>query len=597
MSLEINATDWFIQANTPFHDGNYTSGARPVASNVIPMTLSLTTAGRLGFFIDYSERTAVGTHTFYVARTHGSVGVVSVDYATSGDTHTASSGTMTWQDDDMGIKSFTVDVTAANLTNHQTTLGLGEHRIVARLSNPTNSGVLHFGTEETKAYGVIDNNVLASNANAVFYDSAAASTGNGTQATPYDSVYTAIAAIGTKRYLYGKGTTVVDGTFSASFDGFAATKYIPVPATRTGESTRVFVRNWSGNTWTISDNGVDTNVGGFLAFNTNESFCTYKGIDFLNLDNSTSSDGFGVYYRYGSPKSINIEVCTANNINGRTGGNHGGYMLWGVDGGKVWRCVADNIQNGGDNTNGNTGMFYTYLGLNISVQRCEATNCANLIHHKRIATAFDVSTSVRFCKDATEYGVHYGASGSSGVPHAYTIVQCNFLLPVVGANTGITHSAGDQGLNGSNNGGKHWWCNNVFYERGSGEQAAIHVRQAYSAAIFNNIMLDCRRVWADYRDSSATGADIEYADYNCEFGTTLPDYRYEWKAVDYATATLLNAANPAYAGNDINQAPLFTDADNGDFTLQPTSPALTNGVGGTQQGAYLGNFYTVGAAN
>lgn len=560
---------------------------------VLSLNLNLTGSGRLGFYIDYSERETVGEHTFYVTRTHGSQGAVTVEYATEGDAHNNVSGTLIWQDSDMSVKSFTVEVTSADLDAHQNTLGLGEHRIVARLSNPTNNAALHFGTEETKAYGVIDNDVLASDANAVFYDSAAVTNGTGTQASPYNSVYDAIASIGNKRYLYGKGATIVDDTYTDSVYS-STVKCLPVPTSRKDEAARVYVRNWSGNTWAIQGNGTDTDVGGFFTDAIGISYHTYKGIDFANMNTTgLSVDCFAIYHQYTGGLSINIEQCTADNING--GGNTGAYMLWGVDGGKVWRCTSNNIQRLGDSTNENTAMFFTYDGKNISVQRCQASNSDALIYHKRVAAPFDVSTSVRFCIDATDKGVHYGRSGSAGVPHSYTVVQCNLFKPSPNNVCGIYNLAGSIGSNGSNNATKHWWCNNVFYGRGRGESSAIMGTQMYNAAIFNNIMLDCRKVWSDFADSSAFGPDIEFADFNCEFGTTLTSQRYQWKGVNYSTAALLNAENSNYSGNDINQDPLFTDAFNGDFTLQPTSPALTAGVDGTQQGIYLLGIEKIGA--
>jgi hypothetical protein len=588
----INAKDWVRNTTSPILDGSNPTVLRTSAASVVAMSLGLTTAGRLGFFIDYSERTTVGTHTFYVARTHGSTNAVSVDYSTGGDGHTNVSGTLTWADGELDIKSFTVAVTSSELTNHQSTLGLGEHRIVARLSNPTGGSILHFGVEETKSYGVIDNSVLASDANAVFYDSSAAGVGTGTQADPYNNAVTAIQNIGSKRYLYGRGITVTDSTYTDTIAGSSPVECLPAPANRLNESERVFIRNWPGSTWGIT--GTGTSSAGFFAEN-GESFCTYKGLDFFDMDNTTAAAGFGVWYRNGNSASINIEGCTASNLNGQVGDNHGGYMIWGGDGGKIWRCTADNIQNGGDNQNPNTALFLTYNAVNISIQRCEVTNAACLVYHKRVLEALTVSTSVRFCVDQTPYGVNYGTNADNGPPHAHTIVQCNVFLPMGVSNTGIVHNPGSQGQNGSNNGGKHWFCNNVFYGRGSGEKAAIHGRQMYGAAIFNNIMLDCQKVWADFLDSSTLGPEIEFADFNCEFGTASTSQKYEWKGVNYANAALLNADNSAYAGNDINQDPLFVDAVNGDFTLQVGSPALNNGISNTQQGLYLSDFYTIGA--
>ena len=232
------------------------------------------------------------------------------------------------------------------------------------------------------------------------------------------------------------------------------------------------------------------------------------------------------------------------------------------------------------------------------MQRCEGSNANFLMHHKRVKTPFDVSTSVRFCKDTTSSGVVYGASGSSGVPHSYTIAQCNLFLPTGGNNTAIKHVVGSVGSNGSNNADKHWWCNNIFYDRGTisgGDGSPVQFYQAYNAAIFNNIYLESQRLWREQLGSSAFGPVIEYADYELHFGTKLPSQTYEYQAIDYPNVAGIQSVRPDFAGNDVIANPLFADAAGGDFTLQVGSPALTGGVGGTQQGLYLGNFYTIGA--
>jgi hypothetical protein len=549
------------------------------------MNLALSTAGRLGFFIDYSELSDSGTHTFYVARTHGSVGEVSVTYSTGGDTHTTTTGTMTWADGEMDVKAFTVDVSANDLTTHQTTNGLGEHRIWALLSNPTNSAVLHFGTEHTRAYGVIDNNVLASDANAVFYDADAVTNGTGTQASPYNSVYDAIANIGSKRYLYGKGATIPDGT-----DTYLLTNVIQAPATRTGEADRLYIRNWSGSAWNVTASVSNTESGFFTQ--AGESYHTYNGIDFSGLDcSSANTQVFGVHYRYSDSVGINMENCSCVDINGNVG-NHALFLPWGVDGFKMWNCSADNVQEQGDNQDFNTSMFNTYLAKNGSVQRCTAKNSYIGVYHKQTALG-DVSTTVRFC-DLTEglsIGIEYGEAGSADASHSFTIAQCNIVKGAT--QSGVRHN---DGFNNASLGAQHWWCNNVFDECGTGAVSAIHFKEAFSAQIFNNIMINCRQVWSNNADDTALKTpDVEYADYQCAFGTTSPVQDYIYRGTGYATATALNAAFPAFEGNTTETDPLFVDSANGDYTLQISSPELTSGVDGTQKGAYIGDFYTIGA--
>jgi len=561
--------------------GGVIGGIAP-AGGVYPLSLALTTAGRLGFYIDYSELTAASTHKFYICRTHGTSGAVSVTYTTSGDDHTSVTGSVAWADGDASIHVVDVPVTAGNLSTHDAA-GLGEHRITMQLSAPTGSAVLHHESY-SRAYGVIDNaTMIASDANAVFYDSAAGA-GTGTQASPYNNFYTAMTAMGSKRYFYGKGTSTVDSTNL----GFGATYTLPVPTSRAGEATRAYVRNWPAATWTVTGTGTDK--AGFYTLS-GEDYHTYRGIDFSALDSSSQANGFGIFYHSGNSSGINIELCTADDINGGNA-NNGAYMVWGVDGAKVWRCTSNNIQKIGDNTNENTAGIFSYTGKNISVQRCEATASNSLIYHKEVGTAFDATASVRFCIDSTLVGIHFGGSGSASVPHSYTVVQGNLFK--ANAGIGIYHNTGVPGTNGTTNAAKHWWAGNVFDGRGAGENAAIHGRQSYEAGVFNNIMNNCRKVWADYQDTTAYGAVFEFADYNNEYGTTLTSERYEWKGVDYTTAAALFTAG-GYAANDVNGDPVFTNTATNDYTLATGSASIGAGVGGTDCGIYLTKQEVIGA--
>ena len=114
----------------------------PPVSGGASLSLVISTPGRIGFYCDYSELSDAGTHTFYICRTHGTAGTVSVNYSTAGDTHTAVSDTLTWLDGEADIKTVTVPVSASDLSVHAAA-GLGEHRIILSLSNPLGGAVLH----------------------------------------------------------------------------------------------------------------------------------------------------------------------------------------------------------------------------------------------------------------------------------------------------------------------------------------------------------------------------------------------------------------------------------------------------------------------
>lgn len=550
--------------NTPFV---------PSIGDVYPLSIVSSTAGRIGFYVDYSELATTGTHKFYVCRTHGTSGAVDVSYSSLGDSHTSVSGMLSWPDGDASIREVVVTVASKSA---------GDHRMYLQLSSPTNGAVLHNG-DYTRAYGVIDDATIAGDSDSVFYDSAAG-VGTGTQADPYGSLYTAIANAGSKRYIYCKGVLTPDGTNTAS-NGFPAVDCIDAPATRASEDSRVYIRNWPGFTFEV-DGLAETNNMGFYTLG-GESYHTYRGIDFKNLDCTGvgTAPGAGIYYHYGSSSAINIEHCTADNINGSA--NNGAWMLWGVDGGKIWRCSSNNIQKSGDTTNTNTAALLTYQGKNLSMQRCTAALSAQGVYHKQTILG-DVSTSARFnIFDTNEHGVYYGTAGGADPSHSYTICQSNLIK---NSGTGLGHSSS---YSDTLLGTKHWWCGNVFDSCGAGEVAAVHFHESFASNIFNNIMLDCRKVWANYIDDSALGEVVEYADYNHEFGTTLTSQRYEYRAVNYSTAAALDAAF-VFAANDIESDPLFTNTAIDDYTLQIGSPALTTGIGGSEKGLYFTGLEVIG---
>ena len=119
-------------------------GAEPPT---VPLSLALSGPGRIGFYIDYSERTSPGEHVFYVCRTHGTEGAVGATYTSYGDAHMVVTGSVSWADGEADIKRFKINVPSKPSP--------GEHRIWVQLSDPTNGAVLHFG-DYTRAYGVID---------------------------------------------------------------------------------------------------------------------------------------------------------------------------------------------------------------------------------------------------------------------------------------------------------------------------------------------------------------------------------------------------------------------------------------------------------
>lgn len=555
------------------------------------MTLTLSGAGRIGFYVDYSELSAAGTHRFWITRTHGTAGAVSVDYATSGDTHTQVSGTVTFPAGTLGVQYVDVPVSANDLSTHDG-LGLGEHRITMTLSNPTNGAALHHGTDHTTAYGVIDNaTMIASDANAVFFDADAGTNGTGTAASPYNNVYDAVANVGSKRYIYGRGTQTVDTTHSETFAGGAA-YCLPCPPTRSSEATRCIVRNWPGYTLSFDNAGARTDVLGFAHYEDVLSYHTYKGMSFDGFNTTgVSCNVAAVGYYYGTCSHLTIEQCNVTNLNGSSGQNHAAFAPWGTDGCKIWRCTSDNIQQAGTALGGqNTAGVQSYRGINLSIQRCDFSTATHGVYQK-LAPEVGATATVRFCTFETlDHGILYGQQGGTAAAsrsHDYAVVQNNLFL-----DCNLRHWK-DKALGATELTDKIHASNNVFYQFVDGGQGPIHSRMATNWICYNNIMSGCTyEVW-DYETTSTYGTPFEYIDYNCGHSTVTPAWAFN------ESGTLRSLAQMqalGYATNHITSDPQFTNPATNDFTLTSGANAEGAGVSGTDMGLYLTGSETIGAA-
>ena len=546
-------------------------------STLLARTMSPFTAfgnGRFDFYFDEFERSDVGAMHFCVTRLFGTSGAVTVDYDIYDEDGTTSvaNGTLSWADGNADIKI--ISYTPSSKSS-------GDYRIHAALSNATGGATLHHGAQ-TKAYGVIDDGTIAADSDAVFYDSAAGGGGNGSQLTPYNNIYTAISNIGSKKYLYGKGTTTPDGTNTNQPYG-TGSKSIHVPATRTGEDDRLYIRNWPGFTWTIDGTSAGSDIFGFIG-KSNESYHTYRGINFLNLGNSAVNDGGGIWYHYGTSEAINVELCDFNGMDGKTGTNTGGVNLYGVDGGKIWRCTFANITiNGG--TNANTAGVYSYTGTNISIQRCEfESTMENGIYQKRLLSG-DVTMNARFtifrgCR------AYYGISGGGDVGHFGMVFSNNYCS---GTKGDIHHTIDGAAIAT----GQNEVADNYFYQSGASDQGAISGRGYADWQVYGNIFDSCPRCWTD----NATNTDDTpgYFDYNVAYNNSSA-----FASINYVNKTAA-AFNTEYAGaipycqNQQTGNPNATDAANEDVTLGGSSSATGANICANDCGVYLTGDEKLGA--
>ena len=551
--------------------------------------LSITGAGRLGFYIDYSELSAAGTHRFYVTRTHGTEGEVGCTFTTSGDIHSTGTATLSWADGEADVKYIDVPVTSGNVSTHEGN-GLGDHRVVATLSSATGGAAIHNGSGTTRAYGVINTGAIASDDNAVFYDSAAG-TGEGTAADPYGSIYTAIANAGSKRYIYGKGTTIPDGTNTTSLLGDGGANCIDLPTTRDSEATRLFIQNWPGNTWTVTGNG-GTSHKGFSAESRTVDYQTLRGITFTDLDCTTpEGNGCALYLAAGSSCSfISVERCTSSDIKGTT--NSAMVRAQSSDNLKIWACTSDGVSIPALVSQDNAAAIALLFECkNVSVQRCKGSNSEHLAFDKRPNDGTAPALSMRFCTNGLNQRKLFSIfSGGGGTSFMWSICQNNVVVGVeplsgnnpnasdnpIGIFTGNTRTTNDL----------HHWSNNTFYYSGYGERGAIDT-WLNNVVAYNNLYYDARIAIHDRVNGSG---NFLYLDYEQSFRPSLAEIYWKGSSSTWADVTA-DTAETTFADNISTADPNFVDAI--DFVPQ-NSDALTGGVGGTERGYRLTGVEIIG---
>jgi hypothetical protein len=563
-----------------------TSGGHNLA---LPLKLNLTGAGRIGFYIDYSELDAVGTHTFYVTRTHGSQGTVGCTWTAydSADGSQLESGLLDWDDGALDILSFTVDIASKPD---------GDHRVYVLLSNPTGGVALHHGNH-TVAYGIIDDDTIATS-NAIFIDAGAATNGTGSEASPYNNWYSARdALLVTDRYIYIKGKMIPDDT-----DAKAAStqvKNLSLQGSfggRTSESQRLVIRNWPTFVGGV-DGGGQTDVAGFNIYGPNAGtsikFITFRGLEGTNLDNTSggSSGGGSFFLRTQGFDANKIENLTAENINinGIISGANAAVAVWwsqACTGLKMWRWNLKNTSHAFIDSNLTT--FQCYETDNVSIQRCSISSTSGGIYQKSGSVGTNtVGLSCRFNYfDKAKIRI---STGSGRLIQNHHIIQNNiFDTPL----DGFTSSplAFDTGNQNAVSQGQHI-SNNVFYDYNFSTSGDVGVSDEgfEKLVLYNNIFYKSKR---PFRLEQNAG-EAEYIDYN----------HYEFTDV---TAPVFRIAG----GNDVSlqelkdSTPFATNTTTGDpaldtasWRLASTSSCNQSGVYGTSKGVYLLGTEKIGADN
>ena len=562
-------------------------------ADIVEMSMTLATAGRLGFYVDYSELATTGKHTFYVCRTHGSTGAVSCGYSFGGDTNSGTSGTLNWADGEMDIKTITATVSSKSA---------GDHRMWALLDTPTGGAALHHGVN-TIAYGVIDDDTIATS-NAIFIDADAGVDGTGTEGSPFNNWYSARdAVLSSTRYIYIKGMMIPDGTDAADMTVTVKNLEFTPEAFggKTTETERLVVRGWPGFTGGI-DGGAQTDVTGFHAYADTDSvdFITLRKLSFTNLNHSVSAQSpvttYGKCYALrlrgsstNTTEQWTTELITVNGIESGANAAIGVVFMEGSDGYdngfKMWRWDIRNTQHTEKTETLNVLEYYRMSG--VSVQRCTCASDAGDIFEKEGQHRVDAigfvarfnhfkTTRVRVASQST-YPVQSFHIIQGNVFDSPSVVDYS-MKPLWFQHTGTPSSRGKAA----------WIVGNVFVTHDLGVFAMIHYNSdaVEGSIVFNNIFSNIKRPMA-FDDN---GLLPVYADYDV-FHRDIGEEQFTVHGTEYGSVTDFNTGTTYEASS--TQADPLLDAD---FSNGVGSSAIGSGVSGTDCGYQLIGNELVGAA-
>lgn len=382
--------------------------------------LSQNTAGSLDFVDGIITATSTGkTYTLFVDRFHGATGSVSVHYQTAGDSHTETSGTLHWKNNERGRKGFRVTIPSQTIN--------GEHYVYITLSAPSGGARLGRG-EYTRAYIITDNGSKA--LSAIWVDAKNGNDSNsGSENSPVKTISNAIAKANNNLFshVYLKSGTYPIPREDSINDMGRAKQGIKL-FTRASEENRLIIRSAPGENAIID--GIDNNsfdkVGFFASDRANQSG-SYITISNLRLQNLTG----GVIYRYAKAKhsiAMNLDIY---NMNGAKGSNVSGISPWGVDSMIIYN---NKVSKSRVNTvvNGNACCIQTYSGKNILIQQNTLSDCYHGVYHKKSpqtadGTQYTSAIIRRNLIESVTTPINFGIQGAATSGHSYSLVTQNIL--------------------------------------------------------------------------------------------------------------------------------------------------------------------------
>lgn len=568
--------------------GNFSfSWADSKTSQSVPLSFDISGPGRIGFYQDYSELVDVGTHTFYVARTHGSQGEVGCSWAaySSYDGSKLAEGRLSWQD-----KSIDIKVVSVNVPEKRD----GDHRIYVALTNPSGGAILHH-EDNSVAYGIIEDGTIATS-DAIFIDADAIDKGEGTESSPFNNWYDARDAVTlSTRFIYIKGKMVPDGTDPIAMSN--AVKNFGMRGTfegRTSEAQRLVIRNWPGFEGGI-DGGGQNDCAGFVcdggASDTNSvKFITFRGLTVTNLNNSAGGRSAGkcFFIRTRSFGDSRIEKWTAENIkiSGIESGANAATAVWyseSCKNFKIWRWHVENTSYAFKEDQ--LTVFLCYRTDNVSIQRCTFEESAGGIYEKEgISGETKTGISIRF-NHFKGSKVRISTQGGK-LSQDFHIIQSNlFDTPSRGHNGAPLQF--DMNATDSDS-SKQLISNNIFYNYSFSTAGDITVKNGgwNGMIIFNNIFFESKRPWRFNTGVS----EPEVLDFNHYHNSTIPAPVFRYLEGDETLQAIRDKHGVATHSSEGD--PKFAE---GSWRLLDGSPCSNSGISGSDKGLYLTGYEVIGA--
>lgn len=330
---------------------------------------------------------------------------------------------------------------------------------------------------------------------------------------------------------------------------------------------------YPGEAVIIDQDGTTTEAAGFYI--KNKSYITIRGFEITDCWKG------GVFVDYSDASgntSIIVEENTIHNIQDDPGNNLGAVKLNDTYNAEVRNNRIYNVFTSSKNEAG----VHSFDGTNILVENNEISDVEFAFFQKRSRSITDKGVTFRrnIVYDA-EAGLQHGVSSGGNPGHFDVEVYENLFYDV---NAGLQSSLASAG---SQSDGLAFYNNTIVSNTGS-EPRCIGIQYWTDVNIHSNI---CVSTSISLFDTKYSGCDrpVSYTEMDYNVYYTVQKFLIRFSCVaeqdEYTTLASFQSAE-SLDTHSVYDDPEFTNAATDDYTLAPSSPALTAGKAGIQAGAY-----------